>query len=339
MSHNENDAPIYRTTPRRLGKMLAIIIGIQIVGGLIFFGNYDYWNSYLPTAGKIQEQQMEQAAAATSSTSGPSSTQGTFTGKEIDESLKFVESPDFSKYGFDAPIGSPGANPQINASVGDKIVFSVTNGGKSFHAFAITASTSGPGPAIDGTTIGTADSPMKPGQSGTVTFIPGSSGTYYYICAVPGHRELGMNGKIVVGGGNGSSSSIPVGTGGTAAPNGQKESYSLSFQVSPDFSKYGFNGTGGTGTNPDITVHSGDTVTINVTNPSKVFHAFGIVTDPNDPSGIVWNASYKTADSPMKPGDSGTVTFVAGTPGLYHYICTVPGHAALGMNGNFIVEK
>jgi nitrite reductase (NO-forming) len=339
MSQNEHETPIYRTSSNRLAKMLAIIIGVQIIGGVIFFTHYDYWNSYLPNAGKLQEQQMEQQAANQTSGSGPSSVQGTFTGKEIDVSLKFVESPDFSKYGFDAPIGSPGANPQINASVGDKIVFSVTDAGKSFHAFAVTASTSGPGPAINGTTIGTADSPMKPGQSGTVSFIPASAGTYYYICAVPGHRELGMNGKIVVGGGGSGASSIPAGTGGTAQANGKTDTYSLAFEVSSDFSKYGFNGTGGTGTNPDITVHSGDTVTINVSNPSKVFHAFGIVTDPNDPSGIVWNASYKTPDSPMKPGDAGTVTFVAGTPGLYHYICTVPGHAALGMNGNFIVEK
>lgn len=340
MSSNEHEAPIYRTSSKRLGKMLAIIIGVQVVGGIIFFANYDYWNSYLPNAGKLQEQMMEKEAAASSAGAGaPSSTQGTFTGKEIDVSLKFVESPDFSKYGFNAPAGSPGSDPEVDANVGDKIVFSVTNGGKSFHAFAVTASTSGPGPAINGTTIGTADSPLKPGQGGTVSFIPASDGTYYYICAVPGHRELGMNGKIVVGGGGNSSSSIAAGTGGTAPANGNKESFSLAFEVSSDFSKYGFNGTGGAGTNPDITVHSGDTVTINVSNPSKVFHAFGIVTDPNDPSSIVWSASYKTADSPMKPGDSGSVTFVAGTPGLYHYICTVPGHAALGMDGHFIVEK
>ncbi|HEX5457899.1 MAG TPA: cupredoxin domain-containing protein [Candidatus Nitrosotalea sp.] len=135
-------------------------------------------------------------------------------------------------------------------------------------------------------------------------------------------------------------SSIPKGTGGIVTANGNKVSFDLSFQMSPDFSKYGFNAPiGSTGANPDISVHSGDTVTIHITNPSKSFHAFGIVTDPQDPSSIVWNASYKTPDSPMKPKESGDVTFVAGTPGLYHYICTVPGHATLGMDGNFIVEK
>lgn len=53
MSHTEE--PILRTSPARLGKSLAILIGIMVVGGVIFFANYDYWNSYLPTAGKIQE--------------------------------------------------------------------------------------------------------------------------------------------------------------------------------------------------------------------------------------------------------------------------------------------
>lgn len=135
-------------------------------------------------------------------------------------------------------------------------------------------------------------------------------------------------------------SSIPVGTGGTVTANGKKQSFDLSFQISSDFSKYGFDAPlGTTGANPDIKVHSGDTVTIHLTNPSKSFHAFGIVTDPQDPNSLVWKSAYKTPDNPMKPKESGDVTFVAGTPGLYHYICTVPGHAALGMDGNFIVTK
>lgn len=135
-------------------------------------------------------------------------------------------------------------------------------------------------------------------------------------------------------------SSTPAGTGGTVAPNGNKQSFDLSFQISSDFSKYGFDAPmGSKGANPEIKVHPGDTVTIHLTNPSKSFHAFAIVTDPQDPSSVVWKSSFKTPDNPMKPNEKGDVTFVAGTPGLYHYICTVPGHAALGMDGNFIVAK
>lgn len=134
-------------------------------------------------------------------------------------------------------------------------------------------------------------------------------------------------------------STVPAGTGGTVPANGNKDTYSLAFEISSDFSKYGFNGTGGAGTDPDITVHSGDTVTIHLSNPSKSFHAFGIVINPEDPSSVLWNSAFKNPNNPMKPGEKGDVTFVAGTPGLYHYICTVPGHAELGMDGNFIVEK
>jgi len=329
MSRTEHEAPPIRTSPNRVVKMLAIIIGIQVVGGALFFTHYDFWNSYIPIAGVKQEKEM---ANETTTNTGPPNIQGIFSGKEIDVPLKFVESSDFTKYGFNAPFGQSGANPEIHAAVGDKIVFSVANGGKSFHAFAITTSTSGPGPAVPDTTIGTADSPMKPGQSGTVTFIPAGDGTYYYICAVPGHRELGMEGKIEVGAGQ-------AGTGGTAAATGNKVEFSLSFEMSPDFAHYGFNAPiGQTNANPDIKVKSGDTVTIHLKNNSKSFHAFGVVIDPENPAAVLWSSAFKTPDSPMKPGESGDVTFVAGTPGVYHYICTVPGHAALGMNGNLIVS-
>ncbi len=325
MSHTEHDAPILRTSPRRLGKMLIIIIGIQIVGGALFFTHYDFWNSYLPIAGKLQEQ------GAITSKEG----QGQATGQTVNVSLKFLESPDFKTYAFNALSGSD-RNPEIHAKVGDKIVFDVINAGKSFHAFAITDSQQGPGPAIEGTTIGTADNPMKPGDKGEITFVPAKAGEYFYICAVPGHRELGMEGKIEVAP---ASSGGGAASGATVAPTGNKVEFSLSFVMSADFKDYAFNALPGqTGHNPDIKVKSGDTVTIHIKNDSKSFHAFGVVTDPDNPSNVLWNSALKSPDNPMKPGETGDVTFVAGAPGTYHYVCTVPGHAALGMNGNFIVE-
>ncbi|MDH2906577.1 MAG: plastocyanin/azurin family copper-binding protein [Candidatus Nitrosotalea sp.] len=324
MSHTEHEDPILRTSPARVGKMLAILLGIMIIGGTIFFLNYGYWNSYLPTAGKIQESLGKSAAPG----------QGQATGKTINVNLSFVESPDFKVYAFNTvSLSDPNHNPTINANVGDKIEFNVKNAGKSFHAFAITASTSGPGPAIDGTTIGTADNPMKPGSSGEVSFVPSKAGTYYYICAVPGHRELGMEGKIIVAAGTAAPS------GATVKATGNKVEFTVSFVMSADFKQYAFDALPGQpGTNPDITVKSGDTVTIHVKNDSKSYHAFGVVTDPNDPSSVLWDSAFGTPDDPLKPGQSGDVTFVAGAPGTYHYICTVPGHAALGMDAKFIVE-
>jgi len=306
-----------------MGKLLAILLGTMIIGGAIFFLNYDYWNSYLPTAGKIQE------AGGHTSTG-----QGVANGKTVDVNLSFMESSDFKVYAFNALSGDA-KNPTVKASVGDKIVFHVKNDGKSFHAFAVTDSDTGPGPAIDGTTIGTADNPMKPHASGEATFVPSKAGTYYYICAVPGHRELGMEGKIEVGESSG------AGAASTAAvkPTGNKVEFTVDFVMSSDFKQYAFDALPGQpGTNPDIKVKSGDTVTIHAKNLSKSFHAFGVVANPSDPTDILWNSAVATPDNPLGPNKSGDVTFVAGAPGTYHYICTVPGHAELGMDANFIVQ-
>jgi nitrite reductase (NO-forming) len=36
---------------------------------------------------------------------------------------------------------------------------------------------------------------------------------------------------------------------------------------------------------------------------------------------------------------AGTLTFTAATPGAYHYLCPVPGHAQKGMTGPFTVSN
>ena len=129
-------------------------------------------------------------------------------------------------------------------------------------------------------------------------------------------------------------------TSTTTQLTGKTVNVSLKFIESPDFKTYAFNALSGKPDhNPDIKVKPGDTVTIHVKNNSKSFHSFGIVADPNEPSNLLWNSAIRNPDNPLRPGESGDVTFVAGAPGTYHYICTVPGHAALGMDGNFIIEQ
>src|SRR5207245_8843112 len=87
---------------------------------------------------------------------------------------------------------------------------------------------------------------------------------------------------------NNTSNSIPVGIGGTVSPNGDKVGFTLSFDVSPDFAAYGFNDTrDSSGANPDIKVHSGDTVTIHLSNPSKSSHACRIVNNPDTHMAVV----------------------------------------------------
>ena len=92
------------------------------------------------------------------------------------------------------------------------------------------------------------------------------------------------------------------------------------------------------GHNPEIRVASGDEVTIDVEHKGISLHSFAIVSNPNDLNSIVWDSEIASATSPMSRGETGSVTFTAGAPGTYYYICTVPGHSIQGMQGTFIVE-
>ncbi len=183
----ESAHPIYRTSPERTVKMLVIVLGICIVGGVIFFGMWDYWISSLSPAGKLRAGVSEAVAPVVA------------TGIDIPVSLSFIESSDFRTLAFNALPGDPDNNPTINAEVGDKIIFDVVNDGKSFHAFGVTAQDEGFTGIITGSQIASANNPLKPGEGGTSEFIPAEEGVYYYICTVPGHREQGMVGKIIVG--------------------------------------------------------------------------------------------------------------------------------------------
>ncbi len=314
--HNE---PIYRTTSARTTKMLVIVLGVCIAGGAIFFSFWDYWISMPP--GSQMHKAPEVAASGGMAA----------TGKQFDVELNFIESPDFKTLAFNALPGEEGNNPEIHANVGDRIEFMVANKGKSFHAFGVTADAEGFEGIIPGTEVNTANNPLKPGQTGESAFIPSKEGTYYYICTVPGHREMGMVGKIVVG----PAEAAPQ----AAAPTGVSHNFDLKFIESPDFKTLAFNALPGEeGNNPDLKVKSGDSVTFKVENAGKSFHSFAVVSDADDPNTILFSSAIKSANNPMKPGESGEVTFTAGAPGSYHYICTVPGHAQLGMSGNFIVE-
>ncbi len=39
---------------------------------------------------------------------------------------------------------------------------------------------------------------VQPGKTGTVTFTPSAKGTFPFYCSVPGHKEAGMTGTLVV---------------------------------------------------------------------------------------------------------------------------------------------
>ncbi len=323
MAQVEINDPIYRTTPERTTKMMVILLGICIVGGGIFFGMWDYWISMPPPAGLL-----------TGDVSGDHSSESgavTLTGVEINSSLSFIESSDFRTLAFNALPGEADNNPTITANVGDKIIFDVVNDGKSFHSFGVTAETEGFTGIIAGSEVASANAPLNPGESGTSEFIPSEPGTYYYICTVPGHRMQGMVGEIIVSGAGAPAAAAP--------PTGVSHDIAFDFVESSDFRTLAFNALPGEeGSNPEVRVNSGDEVTITTVNAGKSFHSFGVVSNPDDFNSVVFDSAIAAPTNPLKPGESGSVTFLAGAPGTYYYICTVPGHALQGMQGSFIVE-
>ncbi len=186
MSH-ENNSQFYRTTPARTGKMMAIMLGICIVGGAIFFSLWDYWIS-----------EPAPVVAMMAGDSVPTDV-GVHTGDTITKDLHFIESSDFRTLAFNALPGEPDNNPTITMDVGDKVIFNVDNAGNSFHSFGVTANSEGVGGIIPGSEVGLPTKPLTHGESGSSEFIAGEEGIYYYICTVAGHREQGMVGTIIVG--------------------------------------------------------------------------------------------------------------------------------------------
>jgi nitrite reductase (NO-forming) len=307
-----------RTSPARTAKMMAIMLGICIVGGAIFFALWDYWISEEPPIVAIMNEAAQQEV-------------GAFTGSIIPVDLTFVESDDFRDFSFNELLGEPGANPTIMASVGDKIVFDIVSEGISFHSLGVTAEESGTAGIFPGSEVGTATKPLTKGQSGTSEFIPPEPGTYYYICTVPGHREQGMVGEIIV-----------TEAGAAEAPaeaTGVTREFTLDFYESDDFRTFAFGAVPDTeGANPEIRVNAGDEVAVTVTNQGISFHSFAVVKDPENMASVLWDSEIGSAAAPLTRGQSGEVRFVADTPGTYFYVCTVPGHALQGMQGTLIVE-
>ena len=190
MSQLEQQDPIYRTSPERTVKMMVIMLGICIVGGALFFGFWDFWISMPPAAANLNLGTDDHGGAGAGTV--------TETGVEIPVSLTFVESSDFRILAFNALPGEEGHNPEIRVNSGDEVTVTANNAGKSFHAFGVVSNPDDFNSVIFDSAIAAATNPLKPGESGDVTFLAGAPGTYYYICTVPGHALQGMQGLFII---------------------------------------------------------------------------------------------------------------------------------------------
>ena len=206
------------------------------------------------------------------------------------------------------------------------------------------------------------------GNSVVMEFTPDREGTFAYICDIPGHRQAGMEGKFIVGSGEGANqpsadpgsakadlahaapavadeSAVdivrdvldipePIGERGPQFVRVDLETVELSGLLADGttFNYWTFNGEV---PGPFIRVRVGDTVEVHLKNLSSSVMAhsvdFHAVTGPG--GGAVATQT--------QPGGETTFTFKALNPGLYVYHCATPmvaQHIANGMYGLILVE-
>ncbi|MDJ0269179.1 MAG: plastocyanin/azurin family copper-binding protein [Aigarchaeota archaeon] len=90
---------------------------------------------------------------------------------------------------------------------------------------------------------------------------------------------------------------------------------------------------------PDIRVKVSETVKVTFINIGRIPHSFAVVSEKKFDAPVLFNAAIGSAARPVQPGEQGTTIFKPNKPGIYNYVCQVPGHIELGMYGNLIVEE
>ena len=63
MSQN-NSQNFQRTSPARVGKMMAIMLGVCLIGGIVFFSMWDYWISEPPNVIKVMAGDVDHSGPA-----------------------------------------------------------------------------------------------------------------------------------------------------------------------------------------------------------------------------------------------------------------------------------
>ena len=162
------------------------MLGICIVGGVIFFSMWDYWIATPAPVVAMMAGEVDHAAPAAA------------TGKTITQDLTFIESSDFRTLAFNALPDEDGHNPEIRVNSGDEVTITANNIGKSFHSFGVVTNPEDFNSVIWDSAIGSMSNALKPGDSDSITFTAGAPGTYYYICTIPGHAIQGMQGSFIV---------------------------------------------------------------------------------------------------------------------------------------------
>jgi nitrite reductase (NO-forming) len=185
------------------------------------------------------------------------------------------------------------------------------------------------------------------GASSTTVFRASQEGEFAYFCSLPGHRQAGMEGQLVVGAGAAAVEDTgadivrdpadlpaPVGNRGPQMVEVNLETVEIKGQLA-DGTTYNYWTFNGKVPGPMVRVRVGDTVHVILKNNagSQMIHSvdFHAVTGPGGGATV----------TQVPPGQQKEFTFKALNPGLYVYHCATPMvsmHISNGMYGLILVE-
>ncbi len=228
-------------------------------------------------------------------------------------------------------------NPTLRVNQGDIVQIGIINGDGIEHDVVF--------PEFHAAT----DRVNRKGASSVTVFRADKAGEFAYFCSVPGHRQAGMEGKIVVGGVKAPVAALrpsvsivrdpadlpgplPAGPPRTLAVDLEAVEVVGRLANETTYSYWTFNGKV---PGPFLRVRVGDTVELRFKNraDSRMIHSVDLhaVTGPG--GGAVMTQT--------PPGESKSFAFKALNPGLYVYHCATPmvaNHISSGMYGLILVE-
>jgi nitrite reductase (NO-forming) len=228
-------------------------------------------------------------------------------------------------------------NPVLRVNVGDVVQVTLVNNDGIDHDVVF--------PDFKAAT----DRVSRKGASSVTVFRADKAGEHAYFCSLPGHRQSGMEGKLVVGGVKGPVVALPPSTSivrnpadlPPPLPAGPPRTLTVDLEAVELVGKLANETTYNYWTfnskvpGPFLRVRVGDTVDLNFKNraDSRMIHSIDLhaVTGPG--GGAV------ATQAP--PGETKSFRFKALNPGLYVYHCATPmvaNHISSGMYGLILVE-
>lgn len=226
-------------------------------------------------------------------------------------------------------------NPELRVPTGTIVTLTLENGDAMEHDI------------VFGDLGVASDSVFNIGESTTVTFTASESGIYDYWCSIPGHRQIGMEGTLIVG--------DPEVVAVDEAPSLAKDPADMPGPIAADAPReivldlvtterlgrladgtnYTFWTFNDTVPGPFLRVRQGDLIHVNMHNDegSRYAHSvdFHAVTGPGGGAAVTQTA----------PGETTSFSFTAMNPGIYVYHCATHSHAhhiMQGMYGLILVE-